>query len=225
MLTIPCCRCGQDGRPSLEAGADVADQGVAVAPGWLGFHEATLDRRPRPLLRAACDLLGLGAGRIAVDLGCGAGVEVLALLARGWSVVAIDQDLAGLDLLRGRVPARDAGRVRIVRASFAEVSLPSAYLVHAGYSLPFCTPEDFPGVWAGIRRALLPGGVFAGQLFGIRDGWADAGARMSFHGRDQVDALLDGMEVVRLDEAEWDGAAMSGPKHWHVYDILARQPG
>ena len=203
----------------------MADQGVAVVPGWLGYHQATLDRQPRPLLRAACGLLGAGVGRTAVDLGCGAGVDVLALLAGGWRVVAVDRDPDGLDLLRGRVPAGGAGRVRIVRASFAGVTLPAAHLIHAGYSVPFCAPEDFPGVWAGIRGALLPGGIFAGQLFGIRDSWAGAGSRMSFHGRGQVDGLLEGLEVVRLDEAEWDGAAMSGPKHWHVYDILVRQPG
>ena len=223
-LTIRCCRCWHDWRSSLEAGAAVADQRVAVVSRWLGYHQATLDRRPRPLLRMACDLLGAGAGRTAVDLGCGAGADVLALLAQGWSVVAIDRDPAGLDLLRGRVAAHGTDRARIVRASFAEATLPSAHLVHAGYSVPFCPPEEFPGVWAGIRRALVPGGIFAGQLLGPRDSWAGAGSRMSFHGRDQVGGLLEGMEVLRLDEAEWDGTAISGAKHWHVYDILARQP-
>jgi SAM-dependent methyltransferase len=129
----------------------VADQGVAVGPDWLSYHLATLDRKPRPLLRAACDLLGAGAGRTAVDLGCGAGADVLALLADGWSVVAVDREQAGLDLLRGRVTADDAGQVRIVRASFTEVALPHAHLVHAGYSVPFCRPEDFSDVWTGIR--------------------------------------------------------------------------
>jgi SAM-dependent methyltransferase len=202
----------------------VADQGDAVGPDWLSYHLATLDRKPRPLLRAACDLLGAGAGRTAVDLGCGAGADVLALLADGWSVVAVDREQAGLDLLRGRVTADDAGQVRIVRASFTEVALPHAHLIHAGYSVPFCHPEDFSDVWTGIRRALSPGGVFAGQLFGVRDSWASRDA-MSFHSEAQVMGLLEGMEVLRLDEAEWDGKAMSGPKHWHVYDILAREPG
>lgn len=203
----------------------MADLGVVVGPDWLGYQLATLDRKPRPLLRAACELIGAGAGRTAVDLGCGAGVDVLALLAHGWSVLAVDREQAGLDLLRGRVPAQDAGQVHVVCASFATMTLPRAHLIHAGYSVPFCHPEDFPGVWSGIRGALSPGGIFAGQLFGVRDSWADGGARMSFHSRDQVVGLVDGMEILRLDEAEWDRAAISGPKHWHVYDILAREPG
>ena len=66
-------------------------------------------------------------------------------------------------------------------------------------------------MWAGIRDALQPGGVFAGQLFGIRDSWADT-ARMSFHDPEQVAKLLEGLEVLRLDETEWDGDALSGAK-------------
>jgi hypothetical protein len=58
---------------------------------------------------------------------------------------------------------------------------------------------------------------------GPRDSWAGT-ARMSFHNPDQVAELLEGLYVLQLDETERDGDAVSGPKHWHVYDILARQP-
>ena len=194
-------------------------------PDWAAYYAATLGREPRLLLRAACELLGGGAGRTAIDLGCGSGDDTLALLAWGWSVVAVDQEPAGLALLRERVPARSAGQVQIMCASFTEAAFPPAHLIHAGYSLPFCTPGDFPDVWAAIRRALAPGGIFAGQLFGIHDSWAATSPHMTFHRLDQVRDLLDGLEVLRLDETERDGAAVSGPKHWHVYEILAREPG
>jgi hypothetical protein len=104
------------------------------------------------------------------------------------------------------------------------VALPRAHLIHAGYSLPFCAPGDFPGVWAGIRRALAQGGIFAGQLLGERDSWAGMRASTSFQTAAEVSDLLSGLEILRLDEAERDGQAISGPKHWHVYNILARQP-
>jgi len=74
-----------------------------------------------------------------------------------------------------------------------------------------------------IRGALVPGGIFAGQLFGPRDSWAgDPG--MTFHTRHDVQALLAGLQILRLDETERDGQAYSGPKHWHTYDILVREP-
>ena len=47
---------------------------------------------------------------------------------------------------------------------------------------------------------------------------------MTFHVRHQVDVLLDGVDIVRLEETERDGRAFSGPKHWHTFDILARKP-
>jgi SAM-dependent methyltransferase len=189
---------------------------------WGGYHARGLERRPRPLLLRACDLLGAGSGRTAVDLGCGSGTDALALLERGWSVTAVDRDEAALGLLRERVPGASAGQVTIECAGFADVALPPAGLVHAGFSLPFCAPDDFAAVWKVIREALLPGGVFAGQLFGPHDSWAGS-PRMSFHSLEQVGELLDGAEVLHLKESEWDGEAASGAKHWHVFDVLFRQ--
>jgi hypothetical protein len=89
--------------------------------------------------------------------------------------------------------------------------------------LPFCPPSRFPAVWEQIRRALVPGAIFAGHLFGTRDSWA-ADPGTTFQDRSEVTRLPDGLEVLELRETERDGEAYSGPKHWHTYDILARQP-
>lgn len=175
------------------------------------------------MLLAACEQLGAGDGRMAVDLGCGEGTEALALLDRGWSVLAVDVEPAGLDLLRSRIPAACAERIAIVCGSFADVGLPRADLVHAGFSLPFCPPRQFPVVWRRLRHALVPGGMFAGQLFGPHDSWADDPG-MTFQDRRAVTILLEGMEILELHETERDGEAFSGPKHWHLFDILARIP-
>ena len=155
------------------------------------------------MLLAACQRLGAGAGRMAIDLGCGDGTDTLALLDRGWSVLAVDIEPAGLALLRSRIPP--------------------AHLIHAGFSLPFCPSSRFPALWEQIRRALVPAAIFAGQLFGTRDSWA-ADPGMTFQDRSEITRLLDGLQVLELHEAERDGEAYSGPKHWHTYDILARQP-
>jgi len=82
-------------------------------------------------------------------------------------------------------------------------------------------PGQFPPLWAAIRGALAPGGIFAGQMFGVHDSWA-ADPSMIFQDLDQVRKLLDGMEILRLDETERDGEASTGPEHWHVFDVLAR---
>jgi SAM-dependent methyltransferase len=198
----------------------VADDGGAD---WAGYYAWSAGREPRPLLLAACRELGAGQDRLAIDLGCGEGTDALELLARGWLVLAVDAEPAGLALLRARIPPPAAGRIRVLHASFAEADLPRAHLIHAGFSLPFCPPQEFGALWARIRRALASGGVFAGQLFGTRDTWADD-PDMTFCTRQQAEALLDGLDVLRLEETERDGHAFSGTKHWHTFDILAREP-
>lgn len=190
---------------------------------WAGYYAWSAGREPRPLLLAACQELGAGQDRLAIDLGCGEGTDTLELLARGWRVLAVDAEPAALALLRARIPPSAAGGVQVLCASFAVADLPRAHLIHAGFSLPFCPPHEFPALWARIGRALAPGGVFAGQLFGTRDTWADDPG-MTFHTRHQVEVLLDGLDILRLEETEKDGHAFSGPKHWHTFDILLRKP-
>jgi len=204
---------GHDGEVTEDASTD-----------WAGYYAWSSGREPRPLLLAACQELGDSAGRTAIDLGCGEGTDSLELLARGWTVTAVDAEPAGLASLQARTPPSAAERLEIVCASFTQADLPRAWLIHAGFSLPFCPPAEFPVLWTRIRGALVPGGIFAGQLFGPRDSWAgDPG--MTFHTRHDVQALLAGLQILRLDETERDGQAYSGPKHWHTFDILARRPG
>jgi SAM-dependent methyltransferase len=191
---------------------------------WTGYYAWSSGREPRPLLLAACQELGDGAGRRAIDLGCGEGTDALELLARGWTVTAVDAEPAGLAALRARIPASAAKRIQLVCASFTQAGLPRACLIHAGFSLPFCPPPEFPTLWTRIRRALVAGGIFAGQLFGTRDSWS-GDPSMTFHTRQDAQALLAGLQILRLDETERDGQAFSGPKHWHTFDILARNPG
>ena len=75
-----------------------------------------------------------------------------------------------------------------------------------------------------MRATLRPGGRFCGQLFGPRDEWAPA-ADMTFLTREQVEQLLDGWEIERLDELEQDGhTAVGKPKHWHLFHVVARRP-
>jgi hypothetical protein len=113
--------------------------------------------------------------------------------------------------------------IRVIHASFSAADLPRAHLIHAGFSLPYCPSQTFPATWARIRHALAWGGVLAGQLFGIRDSWVDDPS-MTFHARHEVEGLLGGLQILRLEETEQDGHASSVPNHWHTFDILGRRP-
>jgi len=208
--------------------------GVPHDVSWDEYNAHQLGRRPRPSLDMALDAVGpstspeaSGApteGRVAVDLGCGEGVEVTALLEQGWTVHAVDGEPAALRRLAERTPAEHAGRLHIHHLAYAEIdTLPPADLIHSSYALPYCAPEHFPTAWSAVRAALRPGAVLACQLFGPHD-TSFGDPEMTFHSADQARALLDGLEIVHWDEEDADGMAYTGPKHWHVFHVVARRP-
>ena len=190
--------------------------------GWAGYFAWTAGREPRPLLIEALAQMRDREPTFAIDLGCGAGVETVALLQRGWSVLAVDADPEALRRLRAAVRPDDLPRLRMEGRTFTDVDLPSAQLIHAGFSLPFCPPSDFSDVWDRLVTAVDDDGLFVGQLFGDRDGWANRDD-MTFHNRVEVAFLLREFDVLALREQERDGESFSGPKHWHVFDIIARK--
>jgi len=190
---------------------------------WTAFYRWTAERPPRELLLRTLDHLDWEGRsrrrRTAVELGFGAGTDALELLRRGWKVRAIDQEPAARRFLARRVPARHRPSLEFDASPMEGLKLPPADLVYASFSLPFCDPAKFPALWAEIRRALPPGGHFAGQLFGDRDEWA--GRRpMSFHTRRQLRSLTAGYRVELLRETEEEGRSFEGPKHWHFYDLI-----
>jgi SAM-dependent methyltransferase len=163
---------------------------------------------------------------LAVDLGCGDGRDTVEMLRRGWRVHAIDSEADGIARLEARVPAEARGRLTTAVAKFEEARWPRCELVNASFSIPHCSPSDFPGLWERIVESIKPGGRFAGQFFGVNDSWAKKpdGVTRTYHTRAEVDALLAPFAVEMLDEVEKDGKnAFGEPKYWHVFHVVARK--
>ncbi len=191
---------------------------------WSAYHRFTAGREPRPLFARAIEHLGPARGRSAVDIGFGDGTESRGLLAGGWSVFAVDVEPTAADGLTRGLPAEERSRLQVVTARVEDVELPPADFVYAGFALPFCAPDRFPEVWDRIGEALSPDGLFAGQLFGDRDSWAP-NPEMTFVDRDQLTSLLAAYEVLHLEEEDAPGDSFAGPKHWHVFHLMAlRRP-
>jgi SAM-dependent methyltransferase len=185
---------------------------------WEDYYRAVEGRSPRALFVDALEFTS-GPG-IALDLGCGDGTETLALLARGWTVIAADAAPEGIARLRAAAPPAATERLTTHVCPFHQLDLPEADFVYAGLSLPFCAPGDFAEAWRRVAASVRPGGVLAFDLFGPRDSWAGTPG-MTFHTRGDVDVLLRGFEIRRVDEEDEDGQAVSGPKHWHVFHVIA----
>ncbi|MEV6347716.1 class I SAM-dependent methyltransferase [Actinoplanes sp. NPDC051851] len=183
---------------------------------WETYNARQRDRPVRDLCRRALTLTGPGAGRTAVDLGCGAGRETEALLRAGWRVLAVDRGPA-LD-----IPANDL--LTVLAAGFEELDgLPPADLVYAGYALPYQTRESFDRLWTVIRSALRPGGRVAVDVFGVHDSWA-GDPTGTYLTADEARALADGLTIEHWHEVDAPGPAFSGPKHWHTFELIARRP-
>lgn len=193
--------------------------------GWENYYQKMQGRAPRQVLLDVLDMFGKDTSkdsRNAIDLGCGAGNETVVLLERGWNVLAIDGDPGGIKRLIENVSKHDQARLQTQVAKFEQVSLRATDLIHASLSLPFCHPNHFPVLWSKIVNAIQPGGRFAGHFFGVRDSWANE-PDMTFHTEDQVRVLFEDFEFESFQEIEEDGTATNGPKHWHVFTVIARK--
>ena len=193
-------------------------------PDWAAYYRHTRGREPRPLFAkglAAFAEAGVPPGR-AVEIGFGDGTETLALLRAGWRVTAIDPTPEAADDLRATVSATDAPRLEIITAPAQDVDLPPFDLVYAGYALSFIQREAFRRFWAHLKDRLRPGGLLVVNIFGVRDTWA-GDPDMTFIARGDVERMVDGLDVIAIDEEDQDGDSFAGRKHWHVFDIVARR--
>lgn len=189
---------------------------------WDEYYQKIQGRKPRQLLLDALEKFSTQTSLHAIDLGCGDGTESAALLQCGWNVLAIDGEPAAINRLMQKTSMEDRVRLQTQIAKFEEVLLSPANLIHASLSIPFCEPKHFNALWNKIFTAIKPNGRFAGQFFGIRDSWA-VNTDMTFHTEDQVRTMLENFEIESFHEQDEDGTATSGPKHWHVFTVIARK--
>jgi tellurite methyltransferase len=185
---------------------------------WARYYAAT-GTDPRETLLAALDAFDRAG--LAVDLGCGNGRDTVELLGRGWRVIAIDAEEEAIRLLRERTG--DDARLETQVERFEDATWPACDLVNASWALPFCSGEHFDQVWGRIVSSLGGGGRFCGQLFGNRDEWSQD-EEMTFHTRERAESLFADFDLERFDEVEEDSkTALGEPKHWHVFNVIARK--
>jgi tellurite methyltransferase len=179
---------------------------------------ATRGQPPWPLLVRAADMFESPGD--ALDVGAGAGRDTAYLLGRGWRVTAVDSSPSSAETLR-RLSRQN---LRIVTTA-AQDFTPSGYdLVNAQYSLPFIPRQHFEATVGRLRDSVRMGGVMAATFFGKNDEWNVPENTLSFSTQADVERMFSGLNLIELTEVEEDGHTADGsPKHWHVFNLIARK--
>jgi SAM-dependent methyltransferase len=197
---------------------------TAERPAWGTVHKAielfaaedAADGRP-PGIRPD------GSPRLAVDLGCGAGRDVRALLRAGWRVIAVDSEPGARAALETHVEADARPRLEIVIEDVSAFEIPACDLVNASVSLQFLPADAYAATWRRIVAALGHGGRLAAMIYGDRDQSAgEPGYTMVSLERLRAD--LDGFEIEDWVEREEETTlALGDPHHLHMFEFVARR--
>lgn len=195
---------------------------------WSEYYERTLanPRPPRELFsRTVKRVKDSGVTeRMAVDLGCGIGVETLELLKQGWRVLSVDAQQAALEYLTQIVPDEYKARSQTFCGSFETLDFPECDFIWAGNCLPFCPTEHLATVLNNIANALKPGGRFAGDFFAPRHAWA-SNEGVTVLSKDDIISAFPTLSVEYWLEGEGEAqTTLDGIVHWHVHTIALRKP-
>ncbi len=190
---------------------------------WSEYFDKINDPPMRGTVQAAIDVLGLGQGRPAIDLGCGHGNDTVHMLNAGFEVLAMDTSAEGLRRLQNRADL-EADLLSAQKASFHTADWKKNIWTNAGFALPFCPSDKFDQVWQRISENLQDGGIFSGQLFGIEDSWNGKVSDMNFHSEESVRALCNSYGIMHFEEEKGDGKdAVGRPKYWHIFHIVLQK--
>jgi 2-polyprenyl-3-methyl-5-hydroxy-6-metoxy-1,4-benzoquinol methylase len=179
------------------------------------------DHTPNTLVVEAVSLLGRRAGGRALDIGAGSLSSSRHLLSTGFAVDAIDPDPHTAQL----AAALDDPRLVMHCADIRDVELPerSYDIIVATHVMHLIPRADLYALMPKIRSWLMDGAVFCATFLGIRDSWAPTPWRATVLRPEEVLDLTSDLEVIRMDEHEYDGTNVLGqPKHWHTLRCLLR---
>jgi len=100
----------------------------------------------------------------AIDIGCGAGRDTIALLKNNWEVLSIDKENTE-SIIREGLSAKELEKFHFQNCFFGEMNLPKVNLVVANFSLPFSKKEYFNLIWKKIKDSILDERIFCRKFF------------------------------------------------------------
>lgn len=186
---------------------------------WAEYFQLTKYKSPSKLLIKA--LKYVVRKNKAIDIGGGALRDTRYLLSLGFDVTVVDKE----ELMAFEAQKIKSHKIHPFVAFFAnfDFRINEFNVANAQFALPFNSPDSFNNIFTAIKNSLVKGGVFCGQLFGIKDQWSTR-PEMTFQTKKQAEKLLSDMEIIYFTEEESDDVTVNGmPKHWHIFHFIARK--
>lgn len=122
---------------------------------------AATEEQQLPTYEAAIERLGIGAGHVVLDVGCGSGVFLRAAADRGADVTGIDSSERLVALARTRVPEADVAVGDLQELPYED----RRFDVVAGFN-SFFFAADMVAALGEARRVAKPGGSVVIQVWG-----------------------------------------------------------
>jgi SAM-dependent methyltransferase len=197
---------------------------------WEKYYEKSLLLSPNKLLVENISEFNRLANKSALDLGCGAGNETAFLLKNDWRVLAIDSEPLAIKVLRSRVDVqKHLANLTTDIKKFEYINwnnIPHIDLAVASYSLPFCSPKNFPETWDHLVDKINKDGFFVGEFFGTDYSGFSAREQknMTFLSKDQVLDLFQGFKIEFFKEIKEKSKSRTGRAiNAHIFEIIARK--
>ncbi|MFH1656529.1 MAG: class I SAM-dependent methyltransferase [Candidatus Nealsonbacteria bacterium] len=189
---------------------------------WEKFVKVTKNRKPVSFLTKTIKELDV-SGKFALDLGCGAGVDVKYLAENGFKVEAIDFNKSSINQTKEICKDLNIEAKRKDIADF-KINLKKYSLIIAWNSLSFLQKDKAKKVFINIQKGLKSGGFFVFSIFGIEDDWAKNHKEMSFWTIGELKKTLESIDFIKITEKKETKPGVTGEvKFWHLIQGIARK--
>lgn len=124
------------------------------------YYNKTLANKPSRILQKFLDMK-LDENlkeKTAIDLGCGAGNDVICLLEKGYKVTAIDKEEKVVDIIKSRTSNTE--KVDFIIEEFEKIDFEKTNLIVSNFSLSFCNPKYFDTLMNKIIYNINSNGYF-----------------------------------------------------------------
>jgi len=181
------------------------------------YAELSKGKKANFFVRRAFKLLNKAES--ALDVGAGSLRNTKFLLEKGLDVTALDLD----PIILEAAAAVNNERLTASVADITKFEYSNKYdLVLSINVLSFLTKGALLELLPKLKNSLAQDGILCVTLFGVSDEWAHK-ENMSFFDCDEAKALFDDMNLVVFIEEESEGTLIQGgPKHWHLFRIIAK---